>query len=350
LESKVIGIEGQLADQRQFTRQLRDALEVMETRMSRDEIEATVKKVAASCVTVFLFNERTGERVGNGSGVVIQDLAGKQYIITNDHVVNMLDELESKDPHGIYVAPYTGTDGFKAYKTRVAQLPDNRPARSSRHRHDLALLEIPPNPKFQARPAELWDVREDLPVGHGLIAVGSPFGQTDNVTSGTVSHTNRTLDAPVDLIQTTAKINRGNSGGGSFSTQGGKLIGINTAIHSRDEGMSYMIPPHRMKTVLQYDFGLPFMTPREQATVNLEAFGRQQQKLANYERQQFEKEARAEKEKQQEEVEQARKAQLEKRRIKEHEKMKRDIEELKALVTQQAEEIRRLKAERQLAA
>ena len=85
-------------------------------------------------------------------------------------------------------------------------------------------------------------------VGQIAVAVGSPFGLTQSVTSGIVSAVNRPVDnekgVVVNMIQTDASINPGNSGG-ALSNRAGQIIGINTAIFSQtgeNNGIGFAIP------------------------------------------------------------------------------------------------------------
>jgi putative serine protease PepD len=88
----------------------------------------------------------------------------------------------------------------------------------------------------------------DVRVGQVAIAVGSPFGYSQTVTTGIVSALGRTLETPIgelrDLIQTDAAINSGNSGG-PLADREGKIIGINTAIASTSggsDGVGFAVP------------------------------------------------------------------------------------------------------------
>jgi S1-C subfamily serine protease len=85
-------------------------------------------------------------------------------------------------------------------------------------------------------------------VGQITVAVGSPFGLTQTVTSGIVSAVNRPVDndkgVVVNMIQTDASINPGNSGG-ALADRAGQIIGINTAIFSQtgeNNGIGFAIP------------------------------------------------------------------------------------------------------------
>jgi serine protease Do len=97
---------------------------------------------------------------------------------------------------------------------------------------------------------------DDLEVGDLVLAIGNPFGVGQTVTSGIVSAVARTMVGIADyrfFIQTDAAINPGNSGGALVSMDG-KLVGINTAIFSRDGGGSigigFAIPANMVRTVI----------------------------------------------------------------------------------------------------
>lgn len=86
----------------------------------------------------------------------------------------------------------------------------------------------------------------DLSVGEWVLAIGSPYGLDNTVTTGVVSAKSRTLpdDYTVPFIQTDAAINPGNSGGPLFNARG-EVIGINSQIYTRSggyQGLSFAIP------------------------------------------------------------------------------------------------------------
>ncbi len=85
-------------------------------------------------------------------------------------------------------------------------------------------------------------------VGQIAVAVGSPYGLDQTVTSGIVSAVNRPVDndkgVVVNMVQTDASINPGNSGG-ALANRNGEIIGINTAIFSQtgeNTGIGFAIP------------------------------------------------------------------------------------------------------------
>lgn len=96
----------------------------------------------------------------------------------------------------------------------------------------------------------------DVQVGEMTIAIGSPFGLSQTVTTGIVSALGRTVPTPMgelhDLIQTDAAINSGNSGG-PLTDGEGRAIGINTAIASASggsDGIGFAVPIDRAAEIL----------------------------------------------------------------------------------------------------
>jgi len=120
-------------------------------------------------------------------------------------------------------------------------------------RTDLAVLRIDPGGKKLPRVA--FRDSDEVEVGDLVLAIGNPFGVGQTVTSGIVSATARTQVGISDFsffIQTDAAINPGNSGG-ALITLDGKLLGINTAIYSRNGGsvgIGFAIPANMVKTVV----------------------------------------------------------------------------------------------------
>ena len=96
----------------------------------------------------------------------------------------------------------------------------------------------------------------DVQVGEMTIAIGSPFGLSQTVTTGIVSALGRTVPTPMgelhDLIQTDAAINSGNSGGPLIDGEG-RAIGINTAIASASggsDGIGFAVPVDQATQIL----------------------------------------------------------------------------------------------------
>jgi serine protease Do len=145
-----------------------------------------------------------------GSGFVI-DPAG--YIVTNSHVIADADEI---------------TVRFHDDTTKKAEIVGRD------EKTDLALLKVNTDKRLQA--AE-WGDSEETRIGDWVLAIGNPFGLGGTVTAGIVSARSRDINAGPydDFLQTDAAINRGNSGGPMFNTDG-DVIGVNTAIFSPSGG------------------------------------------------------------------------------------------------------------------
>jgi len=168
--------------------------------------------------------ERRREHTSLGSGVIIDGERG--LILTNAHVIQrsgtikvvLQDERE-------YEARIIGAD------------PDS----------DLAVLKIDPREKLPSIPMGNSD---DLMIGETVIAIGNPFGFSHTVTIGVISALNRSIrtDERVfqDFIQIDASINPGNSGGPLLNING-ELIGINTAIYAKAQGIGFAIPISKAK-------------------------------------------------------------------------------------------------------
>ena len=166
------------------------------------------------------------KRTSLGSGVIT---TASGYILTNNHVVENADEIHVRlYNHAEYQAKIIGRDP----KT------------------DLALIKI--DTKQPLAFATFGD-SDKLRVGDWVIAIGNPFGFEQTVTAGIVSGKGRTLGSGVyqNFIQTDASINPGNSGGPLFNMKG-ELMGINTAIYSRNGGnvgLGFAIPANMAKSI-----------------------------------------------------------------------------------------------------
>jgi putative serine protease PepD len=110
----------------------------------------------------------------------------------------------------------------------------------------------PPPPSAQ-RDKESWPLTigdsSTLQVGDNVVAIGSPFGLNESVTSGIVSALHRQITAPNnatidEAIQTDAALNHGNSGGPLLDDEG-RVVGVNAQIESSsggDDGVGFAIP------------------------------------------------------------------------------------------------------------
>ncbi len=160
-----------------------------------------------------------------GSGVVIDDSG---LILTNNHVVEKAEEIKIKLHNG------------KEYDAKVV----GRDPKT-----DLALVKVKPDKNFP-KAAKLGD-SDALRVGDWVMAVGNPFGLGHTVTVGIISAKGRIIGAGPydDFLQTDAAINPGNSGGPLFNMRG-EVVGINTAIVAKGQGIGFAIPINMAKELL----------------------------------------------------------------------------------------------------
>lgn len=186
--------------------------------------------------------ERRRERSSQGSGVIVRP---DGLVVTNHHVVA-----------GAETARVVLADGREF--TADILLSDERT--------DLALMRIE-DAEAEALPTIPLGDSETLAVGDLVLAIGNPFGVGQTVTMGIVSAVARPARGVADFdyfIQTDAAINPGNSGGALVTIEG-ELIGINTAIYSRDGGslgIGFAIPVNMVRAVLaSVDRGQPLIRP-----------------------------------------------------------------------------------------
>ena len=155
---------------------------------------------------------------GVGSGFIVSP---DGVILTNAHVVNGATEVTVK---------LTDKREFKAKVSGI-----DKPS-------DVAVLKI----DAKNLPTVKLDQADDVRVGEWVLAIGSPYGFENTVTSGIVSAKSRALpgDSYVPFIQTDVAVNPGNSGGPLFNMKG-EVIGINSQIYSRSggyQGLSFAVP------------------------------------------------------------------------------------------------------------
>jgi serine protease Do len=167
-----------------------------------------------------------GRITGQGSGFFI---SADGYAVTNNHVVEKADTVSvTTDDGKIHKAKVIGTDP----------------------RTDLALIKVEGEGDFP-----YVKLSDNVPrIGDWVLAVGNPFGLGGTVTAGIVSARGRDIGASAydDFIQIDAPVNKGNSGGPTFDTEG-NVIGVNTAIYSPSGGsvgIAFAIPADTVKSVV----------------------------------------------------------------------------------------------------
>lgn len=167
---------------------------------------------------------------GMGSGMIIDK---KGRILTNYHVVSDVDEIKVQlADKRRFEAEIVGTD----------------PA------SDIAVIRIKGNVPSDLPTVELGD-SDAMQVGNMVMAIGSPFGFIQTVTTGVLSAKGRAgigINTYEDFLQTDAAINPGNSGGPLVNMRG-QVIGINSVIATsigQFAGVGLAIPINMVKAVL----------------------------------------------------------------------------------------------------
>ena len=200
--------------------------------------EPVVAVAAAVSPSVVLVEVGSGVgsavRFGLGSGIVWD--AENGYIVTNDHVVDGASRVKIVLPDGINLEGEV-IGGSSA--------------------HDVAVVRVDPEAAelVAARFAPASSVR----VGQLAVAIGSPLGLTGTVTAGIVSAvriqvhggSDPSSPVPVEMIQTDAAINQGNSGGALADWQG-RVIGMNTLIQTTSGGnigLGFAVPSDTVELI-----------------------------------------------------------------------------------------------------
>jgi 2-alkenal reductase len=201
------------------------------------------KDVAPGVVTITsVFNEGGaasllggGPAAGQGSGFVVSK---DGEIVTNAHVVTSGGHLNGGGtPQKAKQVFVEFGDHNRVPADIVGVDPDA----------DVALIKVNPD-GLHLVPVPLSD-RSTFAVGEPVAAIGSPFGETQSLSIGVISATNRTVEGLTNFgidnaIQTDASINPGNSGGPLLDAKG-QVIGINEQIASSsgsNSGVGFAIP------------------------------------------------------------------------------------------------------------
>ncbi|MFN8943193.1 MAG: trypsin-like peptidase domain-containing protein [Pseudobdellovibrionaceae bacterium] len=165
-------------------------------------------------------------QMGLGTGFIIRD---DGLILTNAHVIAGADIINvqlTENSEKTYEAKLIGSD----------------------ERTDIALIKIDATHKFPA--ASLGDSSK-VEVGEWVAAFGNPFGHGHTMTKGIISSKGREIGEinKIPLFQTDASINPGNSGGPLVDSRG-YVIGVNSAIDARAQGIGFAIPIDEVRKIL----------------------------------------------------------------------------------------------------
>jgi len=204
------------------------------------DIRGLVKKVNRSVVAIRMLDsnsswslgsfgtageESNGKALGYGAGFVISD---RGHILTNEHVLRNGTRIEVELLEG------------RKFFARVVQ-KDNK--------NDLALLRIDA-PKELLQPVEMGN-SDDVDLGEWVGGIGNPYGIGQSLMIGIVSAKMRKIPGSgyPPLIQIDAAMNLGNSGGPLFNMEG-KVVGINTILLWKSQGIGFATPINVAKEFL----------------------------------------------------------------------------------------------------
>ena len=193
-------------------------------------IISAIEKTKNAVVRIDVMQERNGRKMaaGTGSGFVF---SSDGLIFTNAHVIAR--------PGTIRVSLLDGTE----YDAEVVGKDTDT---------DIAIVKI----FGSGYSSVILGDSQELQIGQFLIAIGNPLGYQHSVATGVLSGVGRTLRASngrmiENVLQTDAPLNPGNSGGPLINTDG-EVIGINTAIANRAQGLSFAVDINTAKEVARH--------------------------------------------------------------------------------------------------
>ncbi|MGG4141595.1 trypsin-like peptidase domain-containing protein [Paenibacillus algorifonticola] len=168
--------------------------------------------------------DQNNKAIASGSGVIV---GAKGEIITNYHVIE-----------GAHKAVIYTSDEVKYVSSTVLNADKDR---------DLALIKIDSS-NLNLPTVTIGDSSK-LKLGESVVAIGSPLGFTNSLTSGVVSSKSRTVDGQ-NYIQISTPIDHGSSGGALFNLRG-ELVGITTALVESSAAINLAIPSTDVSTFLK---------------------------------------------------------------------------------------------------
>ncbi len=198
-------------------------INVMES-IGYSNLTTLIQKVKPSVVDIYAYSTSSSSA---GSGVIVGKSTESYYVVTNHHVIDGANEFE--------IVTYNTQGITTTYESQLV---------GTSLKNDVAVLEIQTTDELTI--ASIIDDSNKVKIGTEVIAIGNPLGILGgSVTHGIISATEREVYISdlgyMNLFQTDAAINSGNSGGALFSYEG-VLIGIVNSGYTNYEGLNFAIP------------------------------------------------------------------------------------------------------------
>jgi len=220
-----------------------------------EQLPPTINRAMKSNVLIETAGDLTHLRGGGlGSGVVVRIKDQLAWIVTNRHVI----DPTFADTGGVGSSSGLPTGTRLMVKSLGQPLTPGRLVWVAPHGIDLALVTMSvSSPELCAA---VWEKDPKTTVGNGVFAIGNPHGLGWTYTPGGISQMRLQTKGPLEIrvIQTSAAINSGNSGGGLYDSDG-RLVGINTWTQDKRyaEGLSFSIAFHTLLPLLPEEYHLP---------------------------------------------------------------------------------------------
>lgn len=196
---------------------------------SEDKVYTAKEIYENNVESVVSIEVRSAYNVGYGTGFIISE---EGYIVTNYHVVDGADEC--------YVSLYDDSQ----YTAKIVGYEES---------NDIAVIKIEPKGEIHSL---VYGNSSELSVGDPVYVIGNPLGDlTFTLTDGVVSALNRLIETEesvtINMFQTNAAVNSGNSGGPVFDEHG-YVVGIASAKYASSsiEGLSFCIPIDDVRSMI----------------------------------------------------------------------------------------------------
>jgi hypothetical protein len=206
----------------------------------KKDIPTIARSAKAAIVTILMAND--DKPIARGTGFLVRPDGA---IVTNYHVITTGNAAVVKFADGTI----SRVDGVLTID-KV---------------HDLALIKIHGN----TFPTLTLGNSDNMQVGEEVVAIGNPLGLELTVSNGILSGIRSDEKEGVKLLQITAPISRGSSGGPLFN-MGGEVIGINAMSLEGGESLNFAIPVNSVKNLLRNQSAQLQQLPQEPGTDNLE--------------------------------------------------------------------------------